>query len=84
MWFAILKLFEPAMRKESSFQFARGCDRSDQAKPSLGFEKESARASALSLASAKKEDRRTRRHSATPMIVTFLLFSARQYGVAEL
>jgi len=84
MWFKIRKVFESAMRKESSFQFASGCDRSDQAKLSLGFEKESARASAMSLASTRKEDRRTRRHSATPMIVPFLLFSARQYGVAEL
>jgi len=84
MWFTILKFFEPAMRKESSFWLASGCDRSDQAKLSLGFEKESARASDLSLAPTKKEDRRTSRHSATPMIVRFLLFSARQYGVAEL
>jgi hypothetical protein len=84
MWFAILKVFEPAMRKESSFWLASGCDRSDQAKLSLGFEKKSARASDLSLAPTKKEDRRTSRHSATPKLYTFLLFSPRRYGVAEL
>jgi hypothetical protein len=83
MWFTILKVFEPAMRKESGFWLASGCDRSDQAKPSLEFENASARASADSLTSAKN-DRLTRRHSATPKLYTFLLFPARQYGVAEL
>ena len=83
MWFTIRKVFEPAMKKESSFQLASGCDRSDQAKLSLGFEKKSARASVSSLAPTKK-DRRTSRHSATPKLYTFLLFPARQYGVAEL
>jgi hypothetical protein len=71
------------MMKERRFQLASGGDRSDQAKLSLGFEKESARASAFTLASAKN-DRLTRRHSATPKLYTFLLFPARQYGVAEL
>jgi hypothetical protein len=55
MWFTILKVFESAMSKESSFWLASGCDRSDQAKLSLGFEKKSARASDLSLAPTKKK-----------------------------
>jgi hypothetical protein len=45
---------------------------------------ESACASVWSLASIKKEGRRTRRYSATPKLYTFLLFPARQYGVADL
>ncbi len=45
-------------------------------------EKESARAEEKSLAATRKG--RTRRYSATPKLVTFLLFSARQYGVADL
>jgi len=84
MWFTILKIFEPAkVKKESIFQLASGCDRSDRAKLALVLEKESARASDFTLASTKK-DGLTRRHSTTPKLVPFLLFPARQYGVAEL
>jgi len=91
MWLARETLDLSEMKTESSCSsrldrwsaaFFESRVRSDQAKPSLVLEKDSACAPTES--QVQKPRSLTSRHSATPKLYTFLLFPARQYGVAEL